>query len=49
MRNQSVYIGIYLTVEDYKTENKTLVDTGYEWEKMAAALISTWSHYQIPW
>ena len=49
MRNQSVYTGIYLTVEDYETEKKTLVDTGYKWEKMVAALISTSSHYQIPW
>ena len=42
MHNQSVYIGIYLTVEDCKTEKKTLVDTGYKWEKMAAASISAY-------
>ena len=45
MRSLSVYIRIYLKVEDYETENKTLVDTEYEWEKMAAASTSTSSRY----
>ena len=38
-------IRIYLKVEDYEIENKTRVDTEYEWEKMAAALTSTSSRY----
>ena len=37
-------IRIYSKVEDYKIENKTLVDTKYEWEKMAAASTSTSSY-----
>ena len=36
-------IRIYSKVEDYETENKTQVNTEYEWEKMAAA--STPSRY----
>ena len=36
-------IRIYSKVEDYKIENKTRVNTEYEWEKMAAA--STSSRY----
>ena len=28
-------------VEDYETKNKTHVDTEYEWEKIAGALISS--------
>ena len=38
-------IKIYSTVEDYDIENKTHVDTEYEWEKMAAASTSTSSCY----
>ena len=37
MCSLSVYIRIYLKVEDYKTGNKTFTDSKYEWEKMAAA------------
>ena len=38
-------IRIYSKVEDYEIDNKTRVDTEYEWEKMAAASTSTSSHY----
>ena len=38
-------IKIYLKVEDYEIENKTRVDTEYEWEKMAAVSTSTSSRY----
>ena len=34
-------IRIYLKVGDYEIENKTRVNTEYEWEKMAAASTST--------
>ena len=34
-------IRIYSKVEDYEIENKTRVDTEYEWEKMAAAMTSS--------
>ena len=39
------YFGLY---GDYEAVNKTHVDIKYEWEKMAAASISTSSRYQIP-
>ena len=35
-------IRIYSKVEDYEIENETCVDTEYEWEKMVAALTSTY-------
>ena len=38
-------VRIYSKVEDYEIENKTRVDTEYEWEKMAAASTSTLSRY----
>ena len=38
-------IRIYSKVEDYEIENKTCVDTEYEWEKMTAALTSTRYYY----
>ena len=41
----SVFIIIYSKAEDYKTKNKMHVDTEYKREKMAAASISTFSHY----
>ena len=34
-------------MEDYETENKTRLDTSYEWQKMSAASISTSSRYQV--
>ena len=41
MPSLSVYnIRIYSKVEDYETENKTCVNTKYEWEKMVAASTS---------
>ena len=40
---------IYSNVKDNETKNKTHVDTDYEWEKMAPALISTLFYYQILW
>ena len=40
---------IYSNVKDNETKNKTHVDTEYEWEKMAPALISTLFYYQILW
>ena len=43
-----LYTRIYSKVEDYKTNIKMRVDTDYAWKKMAAASISTSSHYQIP-
>ena len=38
-------IRIYSKAEDYEIENKTRVDTEYEWKKMAAVLTSTSSCY----
>ena len=38
-------IRIYSKVEDYEIENKTRVNTEYEWEKTTAASTSTSSRY----
>ena len=38
-------IKIYSKVEDYEIENKTRINTDYEWEKMPAASTSTSSRY----
>ena len=37
----SAYVSIYLSVKDYKTENKMHTNIEYECEKIAAAMIST--------
>ena len=45
----SAYSSIYSKLKDYDTKNKTHADVKYEWEKMAAALISASSCYQVLW
>ena len=45
----SLYSSIFLNVEDYKTENRTHIDVKCEWEKIAAASVSTSSHYPLLW
>ena len=47
MPSLSACIGIYSDAEDYETANKMRIDTEYEWDKMAAVLISTSSYCQI--